>query len=230
MKTSAPTPRPRIAVVGVSALFPGSLNSTGFWKDILAGRDLLDDVPPSHWLIDDYYDPDPSIPDKTYAKRGAFLKEIDFDAMAWGVPPSIVPETDTSQLLALIVAQRVLEDATRGAVEQLDRSRISVILGVTSGQELLGDMVSRLQRPRVAQGSTRKRDSRRRGDRGLRSYRQPLHALEREQLPWPAWQRRSRSHRQSTGPRRHQLRYRRSLRIDVFGTFNGRAGTTTRRF
>ena len=107
MKNSSLPPRSRIAVVGVSALFPGSLDATGFWKDILAGRDLISDVPASHWLIEDYYDPDPSVPDKTYARRGAFLEDVDFDAMAWGVPPSIVPETDTSQLLALIVAQQV---------------------------------------------------------------------------------------------------------------------------
>ena len=136
-----------IAVVGVSALFPGSLDATGFWRDILAGRDLIREVPPSHWLVDDYYDPDPLAPDKTHAKRGAFLGEIDFDALAWGIPPSILPTTDTSQLLALIVAQRVLEDASRGQFETMDRSRISVILGVTSSQELLGSMVSRLQRP-----------------------------------------------------------------------------------
>ena len=147
MKNSSLPPRSRIAIVGVSALFPGSISTTGFWKDILEGRDLIDDVPASHWLIEDYYDPDPTVPDKTYAKRGAFLKKVDFDAMAWGVPPNIVPETDTSQLLALIVAQQVLQDATRGAIDDIDRSRISVILGVTSGQELLGDMVSRLQRP-----------------------------------------------------------------------------------
>ena len=29
--------RPPLAVVGVSALFPGSLDATGFWTDILAG-------------------------------------------------------------------------------------------------------------------------------------------------------------------------------------------------
>ena len=60
-----------IAVVGVSALFPGSSDESGFWRDILAGRDLIRDVPPSHWLIEDYYDPDPAAPDKTYARRGA---------------------------------------------------------------------------------------------------------------------------------------------------------------
>ena len=136
-----------IAVVGVSALFPGSSDAAGFWQDILEGTDLLSDVPASHWLTEDYYDPDPSAPDKTYARRGGFLAPVDFDALGWGVPPSILPATDTSQLLALILAQRVLEDASNGQFEAMDRSSISVILGVTSAQELLATMVSRLQRP-----------------------------------------------------------------------------------
>ena len=136
-----------IAVVGVSALFPGSPDENGFWRDILAGRDLIRDVPPSHWLIEDYYDADPAAPDKTYARRGAFLDPVPFDTLGFGVPPSIVPATDTVQLLALIVAQRVLEDAARGQFAALPRERIGVILGVTSGQELLSTMASRMQRP-----------------------------------------------------------------------------------
>ena len=147
MSVQDSTNRPPIAVVGVSALFPGSLDATGFWRDILAGSDLIGDVPETHWRVDDYYDPDPRAPDKTYAKRGAFLKDVDFDALGWGVPPNIVPATDTAQLLALIVAQRVLDDATGGRFTEMDRSRTSVILGVTSAQELLASMVSRLQRP-----------------------------------------------------------------------------------
>ena len=67
--------------------------------------------------------------------------------MEFGIPPSIVPATDTAQLLALIVAQKVLDDATQGQFSTMDRDRASVILGVTSGQELLGHMVSRLQKP-----------------------------------------------------------------------------------
>jgi acyl transferase domain-containing protein/acyl carrier protein len=136
-----------IAVVGASALFPGSSDARGFWSDILAGRDLITDVPATHWLAEDYYDPDPTALDKTYCKRGAFLSPIDFDPMEFGVPPSIVPATDTAQILALIVAQKVLEDAAQGQFATMDRERISVLLGVTSAQELLGSMVSRLQRP-----------------------------------------------------------------------------------
>ena len=136
-----------IAVVGVSALFPGSSDASGFWRHILKGSDLLTDVPASHWRIDDYYDPDPAAPDKTYARRGGFLAPVDFDALGWGIPPATLPATDTAQLLALVVAQSVLQDAARENFASMDRSRISVILGVTSAQELLFSMVSRLQRP-----------------------------------------------------------------------------------
>ncbi|MBI3270543.1 MAG: SDR family oxidoreductase [Planctomycetes bacterium] len=136
-----------VAVVGVSALFPGSSDAAGFWRDIVAGRDLITEVPPTHWLIDDYYDPNPAAPDKTYCKRGAFLSPVDFDPMEFGVPPSIVPATDTAQLLALVVAQRVLDDASQGKFASMNRDKISVILGVTSALELLGSMVSRLQKP-----------------------------------------------------------------------------------
>ncbi|HNC94953.1 MAG TPA: beta-ketoacyl synthase N-terminal-like domain-containing protein, partial [Myxococcota bacterium] len=95
-----------IAVVGAGAIFPGSTDVAGYWQNILAGKDLLTDVPASHWLTSDYYDADPKAPDRTYAKRGAFLPTVAFDPLAYGIPPSLLPATDTSQLLALIVAQQ----------------------------------------------------------------------------------------------------------------------------
>ena len=147
--------RPAIAVVGVSALFPGSINATGFWNDILSGTDLLTAVPPSHWLIADYFDENMSAKDKTYGRRGGFLSEVGLDAMKFGIPPKMLASTDTSQLLALIVAQQVLEDAARGQFSEMDRKRCSVILGVTSGQELLGVMASRMNRPMWLQGMRR---------------------------------------------------------------------------
>jgi acyl transferase domain-containing protein len=92
-----------IAVVGVSALFPGSVDETGFWRDILAGKDLITDIPENHWLVEDYYNADPSAPDMTYSKRGAFIPAVDFDPLAWGVPPSIVHGV---HLGAILLAER----------------------------------------------------------------------------------------------------------------------------
>src|ERR1700739_4087388 len=110
-----------IAVVGVSALFPGSADAQGFWRDILAGRDLITDVPATRWLIDDHYDPDPRTPDKTYCKRRAFLRDVDFDPGEFGVPPNALNATDSCQLLALIVAKQVLDDALRGQFKEINR-------------------------------------------------------------------------------------------------------------
>ena len=138
---------PPIAIVGLGALFPGSTDPNGLWRDIVLGKDQLTEIPKAHWLIDDYYDADPKAPDKTYAKRGGFIPEVAFDPMEHGMPPSVIPATDTSQLLGLIVAKQLLEDVTHGPFPDALRERTSVIVGITSAQELLVEMGSRLQRP-----------------------------------------------------------------------------------
>ncbi|TXL90026.1 type I polyketide synthase [Streptomyces sp. IB2014 016-6] len=133
-----------VAVVGVGALVPGATDAAGYWRILTGGRDLITEVPASRWLVTDHYDPDPAAPDKTYARRGAFLPEVDFDPLAYGVPPANLPATDTSQLLALMVADQVLTDA--GGLPGMDRDRIGVVLGAAS-LELLPHMYGRAHRP-----------------------------------------------------------------------------------
>ena len=143
--TSARIPRQvPIAVVGMAAFMPGSTDLDGFWRNVLTGRDLMTDVPASRWLIEDYYDPDPRATDKTYGRRGAFLPEVDFDPVHYGIPPNSLPAIDTSQLLALMVAERVIADCAVGLPE--DRERVSVLLGVAPLQ-LLVESAARLDRP-----------------------------------------------------------------------------------
>ena len=142
-----PSKHPPIAIVGLGALFPGSTDASGMWRDIVAGKDQLTEIPKAHWLIDDFYDADPKAPDKTYARRGGFIPEVAFDPLEHGMPPNVIPATDTSQLLGLIVAKQLLEDATHGHFPDALRERTSVIIGITSAQELLVEMGSRLQRP-----------------------------------------------------------------------------------
>ena len=79
-----------IAVVGVSALFPGSLDKTGFWRDILAGKDLLKDIPETHWLIDDYYDADPTKPgdNQGFAVFGRVVEGMDVVKRIMSAPTS----------------------------------------------------------------------------------------------------------------------------------------------
>ncbi|NEC66015.1 type I polyketide synthase [Streptomyces sp. SID9727] len=136
--------RDPVAVVGVGALVPGATDAAGYWRLVTGGRDLITEVPASRWRVEDHYDPDPAAPDRTYARRGAFLPEVGFDPMAYGVPPAVLSSTDSSQLLALMVADQVLADA--GGRERLDPDRTGVVLGAAA-LELLPHMYARTHRP-----------------------------------------------------------------------------------
>ncbi len=141
------TNRHPIAIVGIGAMFPGSGSTHGFWRDVVAGRDCIGDVPATHWLVEDFYDPDPAARDKTYCHRGAFLPPATLDPLELGIPPQALSATDTAQLLALIVAKETLDEACRTQFRDIDRSRTSIVLGVASATELVGTMGARLQRP-----------------------------------------------------------------------------------
>ena len=155
--------QPPIAIVGIGGLFPGSLDVGTFWRHILNKSDLVTEVPASHWRASDYLDAAGAAPgkdggsfDKTYAARGAFLPPVPFDPLSLGLPPSLLSSTDTSQLLALLVARSTLQDAfattEARSLDKADRTRIACILGVTSGQELFGQMAARLAHPQWKAG------------------------------------------------------------------------------
>ena len=100
-----------IAIVGMASMFANSRYLNKFWDLISEKIDAITEVPDTHWRPEDYYDSDRTTPDKSYCKRGGFIPEVDFNPMEFGLPPNILELTDTSQLLSLIVAKEVLEDA-----------------------------------------------------------------------------------------------------------------------
>ena len=135
-----------IAVVGLATLMPGARDTTEFWRNIVGGRDLITEVPPGRWPAEGFYDPDPRTPDTTYSNRGAFLPEIEFDALAHGLPPATLGAIDPAQLLGLTVADALLADLDRNLAARPDRERVSVILG-SSTLSRVGTMDARIQRP-----------------------------------------------------------------------------------
>ncbi len=135
------------AVIGLGCLFPGADGLKGYWRLLWRGEDGIGDVPPTHWAPEDFFDPDPRRPDHVYCKRGGFLSPAPFDPSEFGIPPSSLEATDTSQLLGLLAARMALEDAGYGGGKPFDRTRTSVILGVTGTQELVIPLGARLAHP-----------------------------------------------------------------------------------
>ncbi|WP_308287764.1 SDR family NAD(P)-dependent oxidoreductase [Streptomyces griseoincarnatus] len=136
--------RDPIAIVGLSALFPKSRNLREFWSNVVSAADCIDDVPAGHWDVDEHYDPDPTVPDKTYARRGGFIPDTPFNPLEFGLPPNTLEVTDVLQLLSLVVARDLLKDA--GAEQPwYDKSRTGVVLGITGANQLTQPLTARLQ-------------------------------------------------------------------------------------
>ncbi len=144
---TSPRRKEPIAIVGIGSMFPRAENLQALWRLLRNGLDAVGDVPGTHFALADYFDADQKAADKTYARRGAFLSSTPFDPTEFGIPPSILEATDTSQLLALVVAKMALEDAGYPDDGGWDRSRTSVLLGVTGTQELVISLGARLGHP-----------------------------------------------------------------------------------
>ena len=131
----------------MGCLFPKSSGLKAYWRLLYNGEDAITDVPETHWSWKDFFDADPKKPDHVYCKRGGFIPPLSFDPTEFGIPPSSLEATDTSQLLGLVVAKNALEDAFNQTDNAFDRNRTSVILGVTGTQELVIPLGARLGHP-----------------------------------------------------------------------------------
>ncbi|MEM7740712.1 MAG: SDR family NAD(P)-dependent oxidoreductase, partial [Pseudomonadota bacterium] len=126
-----------IAIVGVSAILPGAKDAEGFWDNILAKVDSIREIPKDRWDIDAYFDDDRDARDKVYSRWGGFIDDVRFDPTAFGMPPTSLHAIDPLQLLGLAAVKSVLDDADLG-LEQVDRDKVSVILGFSGGLGELG--------------------------------------------------------------------------------------------
>ncbi|MFE9323628.1 SDR family NAD(P)-dependent oxidoreductase [Nocardia sp. NPDC052278] len=136
-----------IAIVGMSGLLPNAHNHREYWQNIVDGVDCTTEVPTSRWSLDDYFDADQDAPDKTYSRRGAFLPDIEFDPLEFGLPPNQLEVTSTMQTLSLGVARDLLIDA--GAVDSAwyDPGKTGVVLGTTGPVPLMHPLAARLSTP-----------------------------------------------------------------------------------
>ncbi|HXT00882.1 MAG TPA: beta-ketoacyl synthase N-terminal-like domain-containing protein, partial [Elusimicrobiota bacterium] len=137
-----------LAIVGIGCVFPKAKTLREYWANVKNKVDAIQDVPASHWTKDEYFDADPKKPDHVYAYKGGFLEPYDFDCSEFGLAPNTLEATDPAQLFGLVTAKMALADAGYAVDKEWDRSRTSVILGVTGALELVVPLGARLGHPR----------------------------------------------------------------------------------
>ena len=120
-----------IAIIGMGCRYGGGVtNPDEFWELLVNERSGITEVPAARWNIEEWYDEDPDMPGKMYARHGGFVENIDqFDAGFFNVSPLEAKSFDPQERLLLETSWEALEHAGQ-TKDQLKDSNTGVYLGI----------------------------------------------------------------------------------------------------
>ncbi len=123
----------KIAIIGFSCLFPDAKNSQEFWQNLINQKDSTSSITIEETGIDPsvFYNPTKGIPDKIYSLKGGFIRDFQFDANGYNIPPSFLEKLDNTFKWSLDTAKQALQHS--GYLEQpAILAKTGVILGTLS--------------------------------------------------------------------------------------------------
>lgn len=102
-----------IAVIGMACRLPGGIDSPAqLWDALVAGEDLVTEVPADRWDADEYFDPERGVPGRTVSRWGAFLDDIaGFDAPFFGLDDARGAAIDPQHRLLMETSWEAVEHA-----------------------------------------------------------------------------------------------------------------------
>ena len=71
----------KIAIIGMSGLFPGSSTNDQFWDNLMQGKDLTSMATEEDFGVspDNFFQDGKGIVDKCYSLRGGYIRDFKFD-------------------------------------------------------------------------------------------------------------------------------------------------------
>ncbi|SHJ30445.1 Acyl transferase domain-containing protein [Actinomyces denticolens] len=120
--------RSPLAVVGMSALFPGALNVDEFWANSVAGISAFREAPEDR-IPKVFVDAAATGAEGIYGNIGAFVDEgLTVNIEDLGLSPRAARAMEPDQVIALALADEALSDAG-DLLQTVPRERIGVVLG-----------------------------------------------------------------------------------------------------
>lgn len=136
-RAQVPTPSPDgrptpIAVIGMGCRLPGASDPAQFWAALLAGRDLVTEVPADRWDVASLYSPDGG-PGRSQSKWGGFLDDAAlFDPEFFGFDAEAARHLDPLARKALEVSVEALRDAGYRE-DEVRGGAVGVFVGTRTG-------------------------------------------------------------------------------------------------
>src|SRR5690348_14590888 len=131
MGATAVTP---VAVIGMACRLPGGIDSPELlWEALVRGDDLITEIPPDRWDVDEYYDPEPGVPGRSVSKWGSFLDDVaGFDSEFFEINEREGTAIDPQHRILLETSWEAMEHAGISR-DDLTDSSTGVFVGLTHG-------------------------------------------------------------------------------------------------
>ena len=101
-----------VAIVGIAGKMPQSSSIEQFWEHLMAGRELITEIPKERWDWHQHYGDPHGAGNRTRAKWGSFLDGVDqFDNLFFGISPREAQSMDPRQRLLLETVWSAIENA-----------------------------------------------------------------------------------------------------------------------
>jgi PfaB family protein len=120
----------KIAIIGLSCLFPDAKNPEEFWQNLVGQKDSTSSATLEEMGIDPaiFYNPVKGDPDKTYSLNGGYIRNFEFNAAEYNLSSELLKSLDNTFKWSLYVAKQAFEDSGYQGNEAV-LSRCGVILG-----------------------------------------------------------------------------------------------------
>jgi len=103
----------KIAIIGLSGLFPGSETSEQYWHNLIQEKDLTSLATAEQMGVDAniFYDSNKGKTDKYYCLRGGYIRDFNFDANGYQIDADLLLALDDSYKWSLYVSKQALKDS-----------------------------------------------------------------------------------------------------------------------
>ncbi|VAW38157.1 Enoyl-[acyl-carrier-protein] reductase [FMN], inferred for PFA pathway [hydrothermal vent metagenome] len=120
----------KLAIVGLSCLFPDAETPAQYWQNLLAQKDSRSAATAVQMGVDPqiFYAPNAKTQDKYYCLQGGYIRGFSFDANGYRLPAAAIEDMDDLFKWSLYVAREALQDSGYwGKTAVLNRT--GIILG-----------------------------------------------------------------------------------------------------
>ncbi len=119
-----------IAVVGMAGLFPGALNISCFWHNIVNKIGTTSEIPEDRWKVHSAFMYEKSfMPDKAYSKKACLINNFRFDPAGIDIDKNILKELDPLYQFVLHTGREAFLSCN---TKNLDRKKTGVALAAIS--------------------------------------------------------------------------------------------------